>query len=144
MYRPGDESVAEKAHEYHKAIMEGQVKEIRSLFDHREAPPDVDLLGPRFPAGLPAGGVWAGVGVDGPRRDRRRDLGPAERPLGLSALLAQPGGRRLRCLGAGKGGSCADATLRLVDDDAVTLGTAGSSRCSARPTRCSTPSWPTR
>lgn len=43
MYRPGDESVAEKTHGYHQAIVEGRVKEKGLLFDHREAPPDVDL-----------------------------------------------------------------------------------------------------
>jgi hypothetical protein len=43
MYRPGEESVAEKTHEYHKAIVEGRVKETGLLFDHREAPPDVNI-----------------------------------------------------------------------------------------------------
>ncbi|GAA2108130.1 Terminase [Streptomyces synnematoformans] len=43
MYQPGDESVAEKSHERAKAIMEGRTRETRLLFDHREAPAEVDL-----------------------------------------------------------------------------------------------------
>lgn len=43
MYRPGEESVAEKTHMYAQAIAEGRVKERGLLFDHRQAPADVDL-----------------------------------------------------------------------------------------------------
>ncbi len=43
MYRPGEDSVAEQTHEYAKAIAEGKVREVGLLFDHREAPADVDL-----------------------------------------------------------------------------------------------------
>ena len=43
MYRPGEESVAERTHAYHQAIAEGRVKEKGLLFDHREAPANVDL-----------------------------------------------------------------------------------------------------
>jgi phage terminase large subunit-like protein len=43
MYQPGDESVAEKTHERAKLIAEGKSRAERLLFDHREAPPNVDL-----------------------------------------------------------------------------------------------------
>jgi hypothetical protein len=43
MYQPGDASVAEKTHERAKAIAEGRSRAARLLFDHREAPADVDL-----------------------------------------------------------------------------------------------------
>lgn len=43
MYRPGDDSVAERTHAYAQAIVEGKVKERGLLFDHREAPAHTDL-----------------------------------------------------------------------------------------------------
>lgn len=43
MYQQGDNSVAEKSHERAKAIVEGRSRAARLLYDHREAPPDVDL-----------------------------------------------------------------------------------------------------
>lgn len=43
MYQPGDNSVAEKTHERAKLIGEGKTPGGRLLFDHREAPADVDL-----------------------------------------------------------------------------------------------------
>ncbi|WP_329520520.1 hypothetical protein [Spirillospora sp. NBC_01491] len=43
MYQPGDGSVAEKTHERAKAIAEGRSRAARLLFDHREAPAEVDL-----------------------------------------------------------------------------------------------------
>jgi phage terminase large subunit-like protein len=43
MYQPGDGSVAEGTHERAKLIREGKVRGTRLLFDHREAPADVDL-----------------------------------------------------------------------------------------------------
>lgn len=43
MYQPGDESVAEKTHERAKLIAEGKTRASRLLFDHREAPANVDL-----------------------------------------------------------------------------------------------------
>lgn len=43
MYQPGLDSVAEKTHEYHKAIVEGRVREPGLLFDHRQAPDGTDL-----------------------------------------------------------------------------------------------------
>jgi phage terminase large subunit-like protein len=43
MYLPGEKSVAEETHELAKTIREGKTKRQRLLFDHREAPADVDL-----------------------------------------------------------------------------------------------------
>ena len=43
MYQPGEQSVAERTHERAKLIREGRSRARRLLFDHREAPADVDL-----------------------------------------------------------------------------------------------------
>lgn len=43
MYQPGDDSVAEKLHERAKLSAEGKTRESRMLFDHREAPAEVDM-----------------------------------------------------------------------------------------------------
>lgn len=43
MYLPGQDSAAEQTHALAKAIAEGKTRRARLLFDHREAPPDVDL-----------------------------------------------------------------------------------------------------
>lgn len=46
MYMPGEGSVAEETHKLAKSIREGKslsAKRARTLFDHREGPPDVDL-----------------------------------------------------------------------------------------------------
>lgn len=43
MYQPGQDSVAERTHERARLILEGKVRESRLLFDHLEAPADVDL-----------------------------------------------------------------------------------------------------
>lgn len=43
MYQPGDNSVAEKTHERARLISEGKTRSSRLLYDHREAPADVDL-----------------------------------------------------------------------------------------------------
>jgi len=43
MYQPGDESVAEVTHTRAKLIAEGKSRATRLLFDHREAPAEVDL-----------------------------------------------------------------------------------------------------
>lgn len=43
MYFPGEKSVAEETHALARKIVEGKTKRQRLLFDHREAPADVDL-----------------------------------------------------------------------------------------------------
>lgn len=43
MYQTGENSVAEDSHRLAEQIREGKVRRSRFLFDHREAPPDVDL-----------------------------------------------------------------------------------------------------
>jgi hypothetical protein len=43
MYLPGEGSVAEDTHKAAQLIMEGKARRSRILFDHIEAPPDVDL-----------------------------------------------------------------------------------------------------
>ena len=43
MYLPGEGSIAEETHKLAKAIDEGKTKTARLLFDHRQAPADVDM-----------------------------------------------------------------------------------------------------
>ena len=43
MYQPGQDSIAERTHTRARAILDGRVRESRLLFDHREAPAEVDL-----------------------------------------------------------------------------------------------------
>lgn len=43
MYLTGEESIAEETHAYAQQIREGKTRRARLLFDHREAPADVDL-----------------------------------------------------------------------------------------------------
>jgi phage terminase large subunit-like protein len=43
MYEPGQDSIAERSHARARSILEGRVRESRLLFDHREAPAEVDL-----------------------------------------------------------------------------------------------------
>jgi hypothetical protein len=43
MYEPGRNSVAEESHAFAQRIREGKVRRARMAFDHREAPPEVDL-----------------------------------------------------------------------------------------------------
>lgn len=43
MFQPGEGSVAEGAYEYAQAVMRGDVPHTGFLFDHREAPPEVDI-----------------------------------------------------------------------------------------------------
>lgn len=43
MYAPGEDSSAEESHKLAINIREGKTRRSRLLFDHREAPPDVDL-----------------------------------------------------------------------------------------------------
>lgn len=44
MYLPGEGSVAEATHDLAKLIRAGKTRRARLFFDHREAPPDVDLF----------------------------------------------------------------------------------------------------
>ena len=43
MYLPGEDSVAERSHQYARAILAGEARTARLLFDHREGTADVDL-----------------------------------------------------------------------------------------------------
>ena len=43
MYQPGEDSVMERVHERAKLIAEGKVRERRLMWDHREAPAEVDF-----------------------------------------------------------------------------------------------------
>ncbi|HEX6686564.1 MAG TPA: hypothetical protein VF062_27580 [Candidatus Limnocylindrales bacterium] len=43
MYLPGEDSVAKETHRAARDMDAGLLRDVRLLFDHREAPPDVDL-----------------------------------------------------------------------------------------------------
>lgn len=129
MYRPGEESVAEKTHAYYRAIVEGRVKERGLLFDHREAPADVDLAD--------RGSLLAGLRVA---------YGPAAEWMDLDGIVAEiwdpqnevSDSRRYwlnqvvaasdSWLAPAEWGAVADASKTVADRDVVTLGFDGSVR----------------
>lgn len=129
MYRPGEESVAEKTHDYFKAIVEGRVKERGLLFDHREAPADVDLsdresllAGLRVAYGPAA--AWMDLdGIVAEIWDPQNDVSDSRR-YWLNQVVAASDAWLSQAEWAG----CADATKSLADQDMVTLGFDGSVR----------------
>lgn len=129
MYRPGEESVAEKTHDYFKAIVEGRVKERGLLFDHREAPADVDmsdreslLAGLRVAYGPAA--AWMDLdGIVAEIWDPQNDVSDSRR-YWLNQVVAASDAWLSQVEWAG----CADAAKSLADQDTVTLGFDGSVR----------------
>jgi phage terminase large subunit-like protein len=129
MYRPGEESVAERTHAYHQAIVEGRVKEKGLLFDHREAPPDVDLSDrDSLLAGLKAAygpaSEWMDLdGIIAEIWDPQNDPSDSRR-YWLNQVVAASDA----WLAPNEWGKVADATKSLADQDTVTLGFDGSVR----------------
>jgi phage terminase large subunit-like protein len=129
MYRPGEESVAERTHAYHQAIVEGRVKEKGLLFDHREAPPDVDLSDrDSLMAGLKAAygpaSEWMDLdGIIAEIWDPQNDPSDSRR-YWLNQVVAASDA----WLAPNEWGKVADATKSLADKDTVTLGFDGSVR----------------
>jgi phage terminase large subunit-like protein len=129
MYRPGEESVAERTHGYHQAIVEGRVKERGLLFDHREAPPDVDLSDrDSLMAGLRAAygpaSEWMDLdGIIAEIWDPQNDPSDSRR-YWLNQVVAASDA----WLAPNEWGKVADATKSLADQDTVTLGFDGSVR----------------
>lgn len=129
MYRPGEESVAERTHAYHQAIVEGRVKERGLLFDHREAPSDVDLSDrDSLLAGLKAAygpaSEWMDLdGIIAEIWDPQNDPSDSRR-YWLNQVVAASDA----WLAPNEWGRVADATKSLADNDTVTLGFDGSVR----------------
>ena len=129
MYRPGEESVAERTHAYHQAIVEGRVKEKGLLFDHREAPADVDLSDREsLLAGLKAAygpaSEWMDLdGIIAEIWDPQNDVSDSRR-YWLNQVVAASDA----WLAPAEWGKVADATKSLADADTVTLGFDGSVR----------------
>lgn len=129
MYRPGEDSVAEKTHEYHQKIVEGRVKETGLLFDHREAPADVDLSDrDSLLAGLKAAygpaSEWMDLdGIIAEIWDPQNDPSDSRR-YWLNQVVAASDA----WLAPNEWGKVADATKSLADKDTVTLGFDGSVR----------------
>lgn len=129
MYRPGEESVAERTHAYHQAIVEGRVKEKGLLFDHREAPPDVDLSDrDSLLAGLKAAygpaSEWMDLdGIIAEIWDPQNDPSDSRR-YWLNQVVAASDA----WLAPNEWGKVADATKFLADNDTIVLGFDGSVR----------------
>lgn len=129
MYRPGEDSVAEKTHAYHQAITEGRVKERGLLFNHREAPADVDLsdrgsllAGLRVAYG-PAAAWMDFDGIIAEIWDPQNDVSDSRR-YWLNQVVAASDS----WLAPAEWGAAADATQSLADGDSVTLGFDGAVR----------------
>lgn len=127
MYLPGEDSAAERAHEYAKQIREGKIRTARLLFDHREAPPDVDLGDEvELRAALrEVYGPFAEV-MDLDRIvneiwDPRNDPQDSRR-----YFLNQPTSAADAWLAQHEWAACADATKVVADRDPVVLGFDGS------------------
>jgi phage terminase large subunit-like protein len=129
MYRPGEESVAEKTHGYHQAIVEGRVKEKGLLFDHREAPADVDLsdrdsLLRGLKAAYGPASEWMDLdGIIAEIWDPQNEVSDSRR-YWLNQVVAASDA----WLAPADWGKVADATKSLADGDSVTLGFDGSVR----------------
>lgn len=122
MYQPGLDSVAEKTHEYHRAIVEGRVREPGLLFDHRQAPDGTDLSDrDELLAGLraaygPAAGWMDLDGIIAEIWDPQSDPADSRR-----YWLNQPTVAEDQLVSPQEWALCA-SDERLVDGDEVTLG----------------------
>ena len=127
MYLPGEGSVAEESHKLAKAIAAGKTKRQRLFFDHREAPPDVDLTDEEalLAALREVYGPFADVmdlqrivdEIWDPRNDPQdsRRYWLNQPTSALDAWLSQP-----------EWAGVADATKVITDRDVITLGFDGS------------------
>jgi phage terminase large subunit-like protein len=129
MYYPGEESVAESTHELAKKIAEGKTKRQRLLFDHREAPADVDLTDEAsvVEALKETYGPFAEI-MDIQRivseiYDPRNDPQDSRR-----YYFNQPTSSRDAWLSAPEWNACYDETKTINKGDVITLGFDGSRR----------------
>lgn len=133
MYLPGEDSAAEETHKLAKRILEGKVKRPRLLFDHRQAPDDVDLADEQalIAALREAYGPFADV-MDLRRildeiHDPRNPPGDSRRYFlncptsAIDAYIASPAWA-----------ACQDSERALEPGDAITLGFDGSRGKKAR------------
>lgn len=127
MYAPGEESVAEKTHEYAQAIAEGRVREKGLLFDHKQAPPDTDmadrdslLAGLRHVYG-PASEWMDLEGIVAEIWDPQSDVANSRR-----YWLNQPTAASDAWVTRQQVEACATATEVVADGELITLGFDGS------------------
>lgn len=122
MYQPGLGSVAERTHEYHKAIAEGRVREPGLLFDHRQAPDGLDMADrDELLAGLKAAygpaAEWMDLdGIIAEIWDPQSDPADSRR-----YWLNQPTVAEDQLVSPGEWALCA-SDQRLADGDEITLG----------------------
>lgn len=123
MYQPGDGSVAEKTHERAKLIAEGKSRASRLLYDHREAPPNVDLADREqlLAALREVYGPFADVlDLDGIIENEFWNIekDPEE---SRRYFFNQPTAARDAWVTKPEWAACADATKVVADGDAVTM-----------------------
>lgn len=127
MYLPGEDSVAEGTHKLAKAIVEGKSRTSRLFFDHREAPPDVDLtdeVALREALAEVYGPFIEVMDVDRVLSeiwDLRNDPQDSRR-----FYLNQPTSAHDSWLTEPEWAGCVDATKVVADRDVITLGFDGS------------------
>lgn len=127
MYFPGENSVAEQTHDLAKLIAEGKTKRQRLLFDHREAPADVDLTDEvAVVAALretygPFADVMDIQRIVSEIYDPRNDPQDSRR-----FYFNQPTSSRDAWLSAPEWNSCWVADKTIVKNDVITLGFDGS------------------
>ena len=133
MYLPGEDSVAEGTHKVASKIREGKLKRSRLLFDHRQAPDDVDLADEKqlLAALREAYGDFAEV------MDLRRIVDEIWDPRNLTGdsrryFLNQPTAGSDAFMAAPLWAACQDTERKIEPGDAITLGFDGSRGKKAR------------
>lgn len=129
MYFPGEKSVAEETHDLARKITEGKTKRQRLLFDHREAPADVDLTNEKQV-----------------RKALEESYGPFAQVMDLERIISeiydprndpqdsrryyfnQPTSSRDAWVSAPEWNACYDEEKTVANGEAITLGFDGSRR----------------
>ncbi len=129
MYFPGEKSVAEETHDLARKIVEGKTKRQRLMFDHREAPADVDLTNEKQV-----------------RKALEESYGPFSQVMDIDRIISeiydprndpqdsrryyfnQPTSSRDAWISAPEWNSCYDEEATVAMGDTITLGFDGSRR----------------
>lgn len=127
MYLPGEGSVAEDTHSLAKAIREGKTKLSRLLFDHRQAPADVDLTDEAAVRAALAEAYGPFAEVMDLDRILSEIWDPRNSPQDSRRyFFNQAEGAEDSWLTEPEWAGCADATRVIADRDVITLGFDGS------------------